>query len=282
MLPTLQSSSETGITEDEDVSCSQLSTETDNAASIFAEAAEQAPTANELTNARDQYLADRVKVKAMFVEKVQGVIKSLEKLRGIDGKKLHVIVQPFNFKEKDALKDDGSYKKPEILIAAVYEKSLPYKLENLSSWRDLRREINSYASFYNDGKRLVSTSDTSMNGFFLTSAKTRTYEKVRDPSFTYYKKPVLGLNIDAKNLHTVRYDILAKEKNWDAPWSTNEWHSIFTSHTDGLSAMFNEISDFLVKNATLPKKDLIALGEALDKPYKPSLWQQFKNWRAFG
>ena len=257
-----------------------------DAASIFAQAAEGAVTQNKIENSRKRYLQDRKAAKQAFVTNVQGVIKALQSLRGVNGERFHVIMDAKNFKARQAKNEDGSYSTPEILIAMAYEKDIPYRFKHDRWLRDARQALCKHASYYDDGREAKYDVDTDLNGFFLTKANSTVYER-GESSTTYFEKPAMGIFITPETVQIVRCDQKPRtisELFEDFGWGYNlrNWHRVKTPVGGSISPIYNEISGFITDNCTIARKDLLAVAKQMEAPYKPSIMQRISNKLKFG
>jgi hypothetical protein len=225
---------------------------------------------------RVQYLADRQATKENFVENVQAVINSLKDMRGANGNRFFILRGIENFKEKDALMDDGNYLVPKIQFAIACAASEPYDFKYSNSWSSLDHVLYRHSSYTSSNKKPTHDIDIGMNGLFLTEAK-GTISKYVDTKTSYYTKPAAAICIRGDEIQLVRMD-----KKQYAPdcWHVmlNKWEATTGSTQNGsLQNVFNEFSKWVMDNAALSAEDLITLADAIEKPYKPSLTQRIKN-----
>lgn len=256
------------------------------AASIFANAAKSAITEEKVQSARDKYLNDRTAIKTAFVEKVQGVIKALQSLRGVNGERFHIIIDAKHFKEKKALKEDGTYRSPEILIAMAYEKEKPYRFSEDRWLHDAREALCRHGSYRTSGRIATHEVDTSLNGLFLTQADSTVYELGKSET-RYVSQPAIGIFIDQENIQTVRCDKKPTQasrpfEDWGWGYNLTHWHRINTPLNDSIAPSYNEISEFITDNCTIKRKQLLTLADKMEQPYKPSVLQRISNKLKFG
>jgi len=250
--------------------------------SLFRQAAQNAlgedSIAKKFQSQREKYLADRQATKETFVENVQAVINSLKDMRGANGNRFFILKDIKNFKEKAALKDDGSYRVPEIMFAIACVASEPYyfKYRERSSLNHLLYRHGSYTS---SRKKPTHDIDIDTNGFFLTKAKGTVSKYVRTNT-SYYTKPAAAICIRGDEIQLVRMD---KKKYELYSWHVmlNKWKATTGSAQDGsIGKVFNEFSKWVMDNAALTSEDLTTLADAIEKPHTPSLTQRIKNkWK---
>lgn len=262
-----------------DIETELAKTPKDEKTSLFRQAAESAlsedSVAKKFQSQREKYLAERQATKENFVENVQAVINSLKNMRGANGNRFFILKDINNFKEKAALKDDGSYRTPEIMLAIACAASEPYNFK-YRKWTSLGHVLYRHGSYTSSNKKPTHDIDIGMNGLFLTEAK-GTISKYVGTKTSYYTKPAAAICIRGDEIQLVRMD-----KKQYAPdcWHVmlNKWEATTGSTQDGsLQNVFNEFSKWVMDNAALAAEDLITLADAIEKPHKPSLTQRIKN-----
>ncbi|MAH05619.1 MAG: hypothetical protein CL561_08670 [Alphaproteobacteria bacterium] len=227
---------------------------------------------------REQYLADRQATKENFVANVQAVINSLKDMQGANGNKFYIRKEVQNFKEKDALKDDGTYNTPEIQLAIACNTSMPYDFK-YNEWRSPDDVLYKHATYTSSSSKTTHDINMDMNGFFLTQA-TGTISKRIKPETSYTTKAAIGIFIRGNETQIVRMDQKSNKRWGSDAWdfSLRRWDATTGSvESDSLQNVFNAFSSWVMDNAELSREDLLTLADAIEKPHKPSLWQQIKN-----
>ena len=226
---------------------------------------------------RDKYLADRNATRENFVANIPAVINSLKDMQGANGNKFFIRSKVQNFKEKTALKDDGTYRAPEIEIAIACNTSIPYDFK-YNEFDDPNYVLYKHASYTSSGSKVTHDIDLGMNGLFLTEAKGTLSKRVKGET-SYSSKPAIGLFIRGEDIQLIRMD--KKTHGWGfETWHSwlRHWEATTSSTQDGsLSKVFNGFSSWVMENAELSSEDLLTLADAIEKPHNPSIIQRIKN-----